>query len=526
MILRKPYAFFIKHFKLFNIILTILEVYMIYKLSFLVQFLFEYSGYPQGAVGRDLVGSLLKLRVFIVGIVIALFALLLILVLSFKKKPIKLYLFTIIFNITLVITLFIIRNYLEIMQMQVIETRTAFVIRDFALMGMIGSIIIAFLSSMRSLGFDIKSFEFGQDLHDLNISEEDNEEFELQLDIDSQGLKRNLNKNARYFKYFIKENKLFIVIFITAIIGIGSYFIYANSGIYFNTTKVEQVVKVNNFSIGTNKSYITDKDYKSNIITTKDKTLLVVPIKIKTNTVKEKMNVTRFALNINGHKFYHTTAYKDRLIDLGTTYNDNVINSEFENYILVFEIPKTLVPKNMILEYHSESDQVVKFKVEKINLDNPGETKNYNLNELIKFKDKLIEDGTFIINEYEISNKIKLYYNLCITTDECYTSYEYLVPDYKSNYDKTILKITGKLNLDKTQLKAKNLYEFINNYGTIIYSINGEVKTHNIDTPRILPQKATPNQTYYIEVLDEVKDAEHISIQFKLRNNTYTYNLK
>ena len=175
MILRKPYAFFIKHFKLFNIILTILEVYMIYKLSFLVQFLFEYASYPQGSVGQDLVGNLLTLRVFIIEIVISIFALILLFVLSVKKKPIKLYLFVIIFNIVLAVFLFILRNYLQIMSLQVIETRTEYVLRDFTLIGMIGSILITFLLSMRSLGFDIKKFEFGQDLHDLSISEEDNE---------------------------------------------------------------------------------------------------------------------------------------------------------------------------------------------------------------------------------------------------------------------------------------------------------------------------------------------------------------
>ena len=82
-------------------------------------------------------GSLLTLRVFIIGFVIALFSFILILVLSFKKKPIKLYLFITIFNIVLVIMLFIIRNYLEIMQMQVIENRTAFALRDFTLIGII-----------------------------------------------------------------------------------------------------------------------------------------------------------------------------------------------------------------------------------------------------------------------------------------------------------------------------------------------------------------------------------------------------
>ena len=526
MILRKPYAFFIKHFKLFNIILTILEVYMIYKLSFLVQFLFEYSNYPQGSVGQDLVGNLLTLRVFIMGIVTIIFSLLLMLVLSFKKKPIKLYIFIIIFTAALLVMLFIVRNYLQIMSMQVIEPRTAYAIRDFVLIGMIINILVAFLTSMRSLGFDIKKFEFGQDLHDLNITEEDNEEFELQLDVDSQGFKRNLNRNVRYFKYFIKEHKLLILILVTFIIGFGSFLIYSRSGIYFNATKVNQVVNTNNFSIGIGKSYITNKDYKDNVITDSNNTLIVVPIKVKTNAVKEKLNATRFVLKISNHQFYHTKNYKEKLIDLGTVYNDNVISSEFENYILVFEIPKNLANKSMILEYNTETDKKVKFKIEKVNLEKGNIVQNYNLNHIVQFSDTLIQDGTLIISEFEIGDKFKVGYNFCLTTNECYPSYEYIVPDYKSNYNKTLIKLVGKINLVKSNIKVKDLSDFVSKFGTVIYEKDGQVKYHNLSLVQVLPQKSIPQNTYYIEVLEDVKDAEHVSIQFKLRNHIYIYNLK
>ena len=58
------------------------------------------------------------------------------------------------------------------MSIQIIEERTAFAIRDFSLIGMIISIFVAVLTSIRSLGFDIKKFQFGQDLHDLDISDD------------------------------------------------------------------------------------------------------------------------------------------------------------------------------------------------------------------------------------------------------------------------------------------------------------------------------------------------------------------
>ena len=305
MILRKPYAFFIKHFKFFNIVLSVLEVYMIYKLSLLVQFLFEYPNYPQGAIGQNLAVQLLSLRVFVIGIIITLFSLIMIAVLSFKKKPIKLYLFMVIFNVTLLITLFIFRNYLDIMSMQIIENRTAYGIRDISLIAMLISVFISILTSVRSLGFDIKKFQFGQDLHDLNISDEDNEEFEVQLDVDSHSLKRKLNKNIRHAKYFVKENKLILVILGTILLVGASYLIYSNSGIYFNKTKIDNAIKISNFSASISKGYITHKDYQDNKFLD-DEVLIVIPLKIKANSVQSKLNVTSFALKVGNNKFYHT----------------------------------------------------------------------------------------------------------------------------------------------------------------------------------------------------------------------------
>ena len=523
MILRKPYAFFIKHFKLFNIILTMLEVYMIYKLSFLVQFLFEYSDYPQGAVGQDLVNNLLTLRVFIIDAIVILFSFILLTVLSFKKKPIKLYLFIILFNIILLITLFIIRNYLEIMQMQVIENRTAFVLRDLSLIGMILTIVITFITSMRALGFDIKKFEFGQDLSGLDISNEDNEEFEVKLDVDSQGLKRNVNRITRYFKYYIKEHKVSIIILLTIIIGLGSFLIYSRSGIYFNTIEINHAVKLDEFSVSVDAVYITDKDYKGNTVTSSDKTLVVVPIKIKSNSVKQAFNVARFVLKINSFEFYHTNIYRNKLIDLGVTYNDTVISTDFENYILVFEIPKNFANKSMLLQYNAENDAKVKFKVENYNLDNDKTTTNYELNTIAQFNNKILKEGTLIISEFDVNDKFQLSYNYCIDDNECMSSFEYIIPNYKNNYDKTILKLVGKINVTNYN---NNLFNFINDYGTIIYSIDGKMKTHNVILSRVLPQKTKTTNTYYIEVLDEIKYAEHITIQFKLRNNIYNYKLK
>lgn len=525
MILRKPYAFFIKHFKLFNIILTILGIYLIYKLGFIFQFFLDYYKNPIGAVGQDLTGALINNLIYIVGFSIIGFSLIIMSVLSFKKKPIKLYMFSIIVNSLVLILIFVINNILGTIEIRIIDNRTAYAIRDFTLIAIILEFLITIFTLMRSIGFDIKHFSFLKDLEDMKIDIKDNEEFELQIDVDSSKFKRDINRNKRYFKYFIYEHKVSIIVVVTLILGITSYIIYSKTGIYFDMVKQNKLVNIDNITVGVSSSYITNKDYIGNKIF-KDKDLVAINIKIKTNSLKQKLNVARFKLVVDKTNYLHTTLYNEKIIDLGKGYTNEIITTEFNEYLLVFEIPKDLSNKKMYLEYDTENDKKVKFKLDIKNLDNDNLTITNNITEKMDFNNELIKDGYLLLNNYEINDKFKIDYKFCITKDECYDSYEYLVPDYKSNYDKTLLKIEGNIELKKSNISISDLYDFINKFGTLVYTIDNETKRQNISFKEVKPTKTKVKDTYYIEVLDEVKNASSISIELKLRNRIYIYKIK
>ena len=525
MILRKPYAFFIKHFKLFNIVLAVLQSYLIYKISFLISFLIEYPSNPMGAIGQDIAGDLITKSIFIVAIIVILFCFILIGILSVKKKPIKLYLLTIIVNILLVILFIVNYSVISTLQLKVLENKLIFAMRDFLIIGTILELVLVVVTCMRAIGFDIKSFSFGKDLEDLNIDVTDNEEFELQIDVDSGNFKRNFNKNKRYFKYFIYEHKFIIVLIATIILGFTSFLIYSRMGIYFNAIKTNKMVNADNFVFGTLDSYITTKDYQGNIISDEN-TLVVVPINIKVKTSKEKLNVAKVKLVVDKNNYYHVTKYNSKLIDFGISYNDQIITKDFSNYLLVFEVPKRISSKKMYLQYDLSNDKNIKFVIKPNNIDETGGSVTNKLGETIEFKNALINEGILTINSFEISDKFKVDYKFCVTNNECYDSYEYIVPNFKSNYDKTILMINGNINLVDSNIAITNLYEFISNFGSLVYKIDGNTKKQTISFVQVRPTKTKLNDIYYIEILDEVKNAESISLEFNLRNNKYVYVLK
>ena len=524
MILRKPYAFFIKHFKLFNIIITILNIFVIYRLVFLFQFFWEYSSNPLGAVGQDLTITLLTPPLFIAGILTILFDSILLGVLHVKKKPTKLYILSIIINALIFLLLFVSYNVLSTIEVRVIENKIVYAMRDFFAIASILEFIMAIMTCARAVGFDIKKFGFGKDLEELEIDVTDNEEFELQIDVDASKFKRNINRNKRYIKYFISEHKFGIVLVATILLALGSYFIYSRVGIYSSFTKPNKMIKTNSLTMGTIDSYITNKDYQGNTITT-DTSLVVVQIKVKSNS-KEKLNMGRFKLVVNNKNYYHTTKYKEKLIDFGTTYNDEFITNEFSTYILVFEIPGKDSGKKKYLQYSDTNDKNVKFNISTKNIDENTDLNTKELGSTVNLKNNLIESGTFTINDFELNDKFKVDYKFCITTSECYDSYEYIVPNFKSNYDKTILKLNGKINIEESNIKVADLYDFISKFGTLVYTINGQTKKQTISFVQVKPLKTTVKDTFYIEVLDEVKNADNISLEFDLRNNKYVYILK
>ena len=86
MILRKPYAFFIKHFKLIHIILTILIAYLIYRTGLLLSFFNEYISTGKSVIDQDLTGNLFNLYMFIVPFLIILASIIILSVMVLKQN--------------------------------------------------------------------------------------------------------------------------------------------------------------------------------------------------------------------------------------------------------------------------------------------------------------------------------------------------------------------------------------------------------------------------------------------------------
>lgn len=537
MILRKPYAFFIKNFKLINLILAILTIFLSYKTYLLARFFSNYSLDYAKAISNFTIDKFLTPIVFITNIIIIIGIIIVLVVLFIKEKPKKLYLYSLILFIATMVLYYINYNILFEITKKTLDIRVSQALRDINYIALILQIISFFPTLVRATGFNLKQFEFSKDLQDLNIEEKDNEEVEVALEVDANQVRTNITKNIRNIKYSYLEHKFIynIIISVSLILIIGLT--------YYNKTKYSDIYEegreftASTYTMSVNSSYITNTDQLGNKITENNNSLVIVKLKIHKNTSsKTTFNTGIINLRIGNNSYGKSRKYGKYLTDLGTEYIDQNLTEEFQNYILIYEIPSNQVDKKMKLKINDNTSYIggiigannIYINLKPKNLNKVKQQKNYKLNEEITFSSTSLDQTTLTINKVEINNNFKEEYQYCLKTGKCYKAYENITPTATGNYLKTLLKITNDYQIDETLniTALPNIYYFLNQFGTIYYKIDDEWYFEKINSKLIKPIQAKHNNITYIEVNREIQQAKEIYFKFKIRNNTYKYTIK
>lgn len=511
MILRKPYALLIKNFKLIHIIFTLLSVFLLTKTNNMLKFFGDYI-LNNGYIIEDFRANELFSSFIIISILFLILLNVVVLILmKLKDKKITFYIVNIVIYICMIILFVYSSSVLNDMQIRIIDTRVVRALRDFYTILMIFQVLSVCLYASRGTGFDVKKFDFKRDLVDLKITEADSEEFEVNVDLDFNKINRGRKRNLRHLKYYYYENK-FLADIIFGIIAFVIMIIFLTSS-FSGGKKYNQYTNIFNSSYGFKvlDVYVTELDSNEKRIN-EDKAYILVQLDIKKNTTKEmKINLGRFELVVNNHKYFHTTNYKDYFSDLGNIYFNESLTKEYQKYYLIYQINKTDINSKMYLNYvDDESDVIVNFKP--INLDNKKENV-LALNEEINLKDTIIGDNTLKITGAKVYDKYELKYKYCLSKDNCISTKEYILPTISTNYDKALLKIDGISNALLENLIIK--------YGKIEYTIDNKVYIDRLNVGTVKSTKVKQNNTYYFEIKKDVLNASNVSFVLQFRNVVY-----
>lgn len=529
MILRKPLAFLIKHFKFIHFILVLISVYLIYKTSAVLVFFNEYisaiNTIPD--VADNLASIYITPTMYLLIFLMMLGTALILTILKYKEKPVKFYFFNI-FVCVLVLAIFLYDySILESLENGLVDIQKLELARDLLLLSIIVQNVSLIILGVRAAGFDIKSFNFNENLAELEIDEKDNEEIEIDLDIDKHLYTRYFRKFKRFTKYMLKENKLLVTLSLLIVIAISLYIVYLNNGVYEKKLKTNQAFQTTQFYLNVESSYYTETDYRLKNLE-KDKGFVVLRVKAKNKSVTPRpLMIGRMTLVIDDVIYTHDTTYKEKLTDLGFSYFSEEIGTNFTTYIFVYKIPSSFKDKPMTLKYADINNKDIKIDVTPLDLTKERNEKGANITEDLIFKTSPLKDTTFRIDSYDIADRFKINYNYCFDENNCYSSYEYVNATTSSNSKKILLKLNGKVEIsDKITVEPiTSVYKFMKFFSTIKYKVNDTYKeVRNIT--RVLPQKTENKNEYYIEVPSDIKNASEIEIDFNIRNYKYVYKLK
>ena len=506
MILRKPYAFFIKIFKPLHIIIALMILYLIYYQNKLLSIFSNYIHY------NELVKSFsIDKLIYVIPVLIILLNMIILGIMYRNNKPIRFYFISILSFIVVIIINIYSTSYAILLTKQVTLIKTIKLVSDLTLINIIIELIMFVFLVIRGFGIDIKKFDFSSDLLKIDISDEDREEFELSLNVDVDLKKRERRKQLRVLKYKYLENRFKINLIFLIFCFLISSILLLSRNTHSNVNSMNFVYSSQDFSFKVNNSYIINEN---------DNTILVLDVAMRSDK-NNSIKLDDFSVLIRDNRIKPSIQNNNIMYDLGTLYNENKLSNNYKDYLLIFNIPSRLINSEKILEY-SRANSVVKIKLDTKLFKYDIVNVSVNIGETLKIDS--LNNFEINIKEFDIQDKYRLEYEYCYKNNQCVDSIEYIKPTISSNFDKVVLKLNIGLNSGSNE-SIINFIDLLNNYGSIYYETDAGNYIQDVGFEEIKSSKKQNNYTY-IGVNKDIIQAKHIKLVFKIRSSVYEYVLK
>lgn len=357
MILRRPYAFLIKHFRLIHMVLFVLFAYMTYMANNILSFFKEYIEY-NGNI-EVISSDYISFFIFVSVVLISVISVVIFLLMRYKKKPRILYILLIIVSVISSIIFIYLYNNIRILETGILIAREIRLLRDVSRFNLYVLFVTCIPVLIRGLGFDIKKFNFSSDLHELKLEAKDSEEVEVSVDLSSDGVKRTGRKLTREFGYYYAENKFFINI-ILSVVGIILFMMFPFNKFILNRNLSEgEILGTGNFNIKVIDSYVSERKRIS-----KDNSYVILKVELRGKTSKYKLDLDEFVLEGKNNNYVPSMKYYYYFSDLGIGYKSQVLDTEnYKEYLLIYNIKNEDKDHNFKLNY-IDSERKIKLSPE------------------------------------------------------------------------------------------------------------------------------------------------------------------
>ncbi len=518
MIIRKPYAFLIKNFRKIHILMLLLCAFIYYKTitlnSFINEFmdLFSYDSYNE-PISRY-TGFFPSLTLIIlIGISVALVVLL-----KRKNKPWKMYLLPIIEFSALLLTFIFTAGYFNSYTGSS-ETTTVRAIRDVIFILTIPQYINFILLGIRIFGVDLNKFDFKADKEYLELSEDDREEIEININIDKESFKRTFKRLKRNLGYFVQEHKLLVQAVCTVLVIVLAHKSYNYIFVVNKSYKQGDIINTNGYTITINNSYYSDKDYKGSKISS-NYGFVVLDLNIKNNYTKRTVNLNRFHVMNKSSNYSPTNKlYETEFSDLGKTVSELTLEKDKEtNLLLIYKVSSENKINRFVLYYQELNGNETHLRKIKLKINDLSEIKAH---KAVKLGDVLTiktndEEKEVIFDNLEISETVEYNARSC-SSSKC----EVTTKTKTAKAGNSILK----LDFSSNDFAGKDMIDFLIRYGKINYIDNSKTKK-GYKISNALNTYEYYGKYVYITIPDKIAKSKKLELVITVRNNKYTYKLK
>ncbi len=515
MILRKPYAFLIKHFKKIHIVLMILCAYIFYKHLQVYNFVKEYVELESYSAFLESIDKYTTLLSYLAILAVIIIGGLLLITLKRKEKPWKLYLVIILEYVLMLFVFIMTTNFFHTYDDTTAVTQIL-AIRDLLLLASFPQYLVFIILFIRITGLDLNKFSFQTDEEYLEMDSSDREEVEVSFEFDKHSVKRTYRRLKRNLGYFYLEHKFILnsVMTILFIIIVGYSYYYF--GIVHKVYKEGQILRASDYEIKIKNAYVSDKDQKGQILDGDN--YIILDLAVKNNGGIRMMNTDRFHLMNRNYDIVSTNMYDNDFKDLGIPYSKRDFqNGKTYDFLLIFKADNKLDINKFNLYYQEYNGsktylRKIKLKIEDLRtITSVPEIPLGKEQQLIINKKK----KKLTLDEMAIGDKFSYNYYACPRTG-C------------SNYSEEVVRTNGekiiKINFTSLDFTGEELIDFLIDYGRINYKRNNG-KTKTINVKNALTKKAL-NNSVYIVVPEEILASNDIKLELTIRNNRYTFKLR
>ena len=527
MILKKPYAFLIKHFKLIHFILAILLCFIAVKYINVVSF---FTGYVSNnymvSSTYGLASKYIPIVLFISVLLSVTLAVTITLLLNHKNKPMALYILIVVYYSILFFIFLYLASVLSSFREALLAASTARAIRDIVVILALPQFIFILFCLARSVGFNIKKFDFASDAKELNLSSSDSEEFELNINFDGQKTKRNIRKAIRETGYYIKENLFIIISAIVIGVIIIAISIYRNTHSNFDRNYSENMPFIyNNVEYNFMDSILTNVDYNGNVIN-ENKYYLVIKTEAKNlGKGSVKLDYASFKLNLGESLLLPIPNLSKKFIDFSSSDSiTNITSLQSKRMTLVYELDESMLKGSYKIKIYNGTfadkgdyiDSVINVRIAP---DRKTNFVKYNkrMKEPFTLDETLLNKTEITINDALLTKNYIYEYNKCFKED-CKNYKDKLVPSSQNGDNLLyIFKVDGIIDSESEFGRGhKNILEI----GTYFMSIKYvyEDKLYE-EFHRVTPENA--EDFIAIEVNPIIKEASAKYLVIRINNVEY-----